>query len=82
MEASGQLHSLRYPLDRRLDEPQSWSEFCEEKKNLLPLPGIEPKFRHHPAHSPLLYYYYSKYAIWLVENCNLSTVKPLSVVPG
>jgi hypothetical protein len=33
----------RYPLDRKLRRPQSRSGRCGEKKNLLPLPGIEPR---------------------------------------
>jgi hypothetical protein len=33
--------SPRYPLDRRLGEPQSRSGPCEQEKNLA-LPGIEP----------------------------------------
>jgi hypothetical protein len=51
MEVNGQLHapvalprgnSSRYPFDRSLGGPQSWSEIYEEKKNLLPLPEIKP----------------------------------------
>jgi hypothetical protein len=50
MEVSGQLYALatlhpyqipEYPLNRRLDGPQSWSQHLEEEKNLLPLLGIE-----------------------------------------
>jgi hypothetical protein len=50
MEVSDQLHapislpwekSLQYPLERRLDGPQSQSGNGEEKK-ALPLPGIKP----------------------------------------
>jgi hypothetical protein len=32
----------RYPLDRRLSGPQSWSGCCGVEKHLLPLSGIEP----------------------------------------
>jgi hypothetical protein len=32
--------SPRYPLERRLGEPQSLSGSCGEEKNLLPLPEI------------------------------------------
>jgi hypothetical protein len=32
----------RFPLDRRLCGPQSWSGYREYRKNPLPLPGIEP----------------------------------------
>jgi hypothetical protein len=60
MEVSGQLHAPaalnpgenpRYPLDRRLGEPHSRSESCEEEKNLAML-GIEHGL---PARSPSLY---------------------------
>jgi hypothetical protein len=54
MEVTGQLHattallrrnSRQYPLDRRGGgQPQSRSGRCEEEKNVLPLPGIEPQF--------------------------------------
>jgi len=30
-----------YPLDRRLDGPQSWSGRGGEEKNSQPLPGLE-----------------------------------------
>jgi len=50
MEVSGQLHAmavalslrkrLRYPLDRRLGGPQSWSGRGGEEKKFLPLPEI------------------------------------------
>jgi len=40
-----------YPLNGRLGEPKSQSEFCGQEKNLLPLPGIEPPFLIHPASS-------------------------------
>jgi hypothetical protein len=52
MEVSGHLHipaaypwgqSLQYPLDRRLDGPQSWSGYYAVEKSLLPLPGFEPQ---------------------------------------
>jgi hypothetical protein len=64
MEANGQFHtgplypqgnSPLYPLDRRLDGPQNLSGRCGEKKNLLPLPGIETQFPSHAAHSQLLH---------------------------
>jgi hypothetical protein len=51
-EVSGQFHthaalprgnSSRYPLDRRLCGPQSRSERCGVEKDLLPLPGTEPR---------------------------------------
>jgi hypothetical protein len=51
MEMSGQLHALAvllpekepwYPLDRRLDGPQSRSGRGGEEKNSQPPPGIEP----------------------------------------
>jgi hypothetical protein len=51
MEVSLQLHALtalppvkspRYPLNKRLSGFGGWSGCCEEEKNLLPLPGIEP----------------------------------------
>jgi hypothetical protein len=35
--------NYRYPLDRRLGEPQSWSGHGGEKERSLPLPGIEPR---------------------------------------
>jgi hypothetical protein len=52
MEVSGQLHVLaaippgkspRYPLDRKLDEPQSRSRHCGVEIYSLPLPRIEPR---------------------------------------
>jgi hypothetical protein len=51
MGASGQFHTPaalhpgkepRYPLDRRLDVPQSRSGRGGEEKNSQPPPGIEP----------------------------------------
>jgi hypothetical protein len=33
----------RYPLDRRLGGPQSWSGHRGQRKNPFPLPGIEPR---------------------------------------
>jgi hypothetical protein len=50
MEVNGQFHALaalhrgknfRYPLHRRLGEPESQSEVYGEVKNLFDLPGIE-----------------------------------------
>jgi len=35
--------SPRYPLDRRLDEPQSQPAHGGEEKNSQPLPGIKPQ---------------------------------------
>jgi hypothetical protein len=32
-----------YPMDSRLDEPNSRSRRCGDEKNLVPLPGIEPQ---------------------------------------
>jgi hypothetical protein len=43
--------SLRYPLERRLDGPQSWSERYGDERNLLTLPGIKPWSLAHPARS-------------------------------
>ena len=43
-----QRHISRYPLNRRLDRPQSQAVFFGEKKNLLPLPEIE-RFLGRPA---------------------------------
>jgi hypothetical protein len=33
----------RYPLDRRLDGPESWSEYRRQSKNSLPVSEIEPR---------------------------------------
>jgi hypothetical protein len=58
MEVSGQFHasaalfpgkSQGYPLDRKLDGPQSRSGRCGEEKNLFPLPEIEPSLMARPA---------------------------------
>jgi len=35
---------LRYPVNRSLGRPQSWSGRLEAKKNLLPQPAVEPRF--------------------------------------
>jgi len=52
MEVSGQIHipvtlsqgkDPRFPLDRRLDGPQSQFGRGGEEKNSLPLLGIEPQ---------------------------------------
>jgi len=45
MEASGQLHKRRYPLDRRLGGRQGQSSSGGEKKKIpsLQLPGMEPQ---------------------------------------
>jgi hypothetical protein len=44
-----------YPLDRRLGGPQNRSGHSGEKKNSLPLLGLEPP--DHPYHRPVLYHY-------------------------
>jgi hypothetical protein len=54
MKISGQLHAPmetapQYPLHRKQNGPQSWSECSGEEKNLLPLQGIEPQFLSIPA---------------------------------
>jgi hypothetical protein len=60
MEVSGQVHgpaalppgsSTRYPLYKRLGEPQDLYGYYGEEKNLLPLPEIEPRFLGRPARS-------------------------------
>ena len=33
----------RYPMNRRVDRPHSWSQYFGEK-NLFPLPGFELRF--------------------------------------
>jgi hypothetical protein len=40
--AVSQGKSPWYPLDRRLDGPQSWSGLGDEEINSQPLPGLEP----------------------------------------
>jgi hypothetical protein len=52
----------RYPLDRRVSGPHSRSEDCKEK-NILPLPGIEPRCFGRLAHSMSLYPYRPGYYI-------------------
>jgi hypothetical protein len=47
--------SPRYPLDRRLDGPQSRSGRGGEKKNFQPPPGIEPPNLDRPFRSQSLY---------------------------
>jgi hypothetical protein len=42
-------YNPHYPLDKRLDGPQSQSGHCGEEKNLLSLPGILTNFLGHPA---------------------------------
>jgi hypothetical protein len=49
-----QGNSLRYPLDRRLDGPQSRSGRGGEEKNSHPLPGLETP--DHSDRSPALYW--------------------------
>jgi hypothetical protein len=44
-----------YPLERRLDGPQSRSGHGGEEKNYQPLPGLEPS--DHPARSSALYHW-------------------------
>jgi hypothetical protein len=46
----------RYPLDRRLDGPQSRSGHRGYRKNPLPLPGIEPQSPGRPVRSQTLYW--------------------------
>jgi hypothetical protein len=57
MEKSGLLHDAaalpRYPLYRRLGEPQSRPKRYGKEKNILSLPGIEPWFLGHMACSPI-----------------------------
>jgi hypothetical protein len=43
----------RYLLNGGLTEPQKWSEWLGEEKNLMPLPGIELQLLRCPAHSPV-----------------------------
>ena len=43
----------RYPLDRRLGEPQSLPGHFRGKKNILPLPGIKSRFFGCPDRSPV-----------------------------
>jgi hypothetical protein len=50
-----QVKSLWYPLDRRLNGPQSRSGRCGEEKNSQPLSEIEPCNPDRPARSPALY---------------------------
>jgi hypothetical protein len=45
----------RYPLDRRLDGPQSRSGHKGQRKNPLPLPQIEPRSPGCPVRSQTLY---------------------------
>jgi hypothetical protein len=60
MQVSDQLYtpdtlprgkSPQYALDKSLGGPQSRFGSCAEKKDLLPLPRIEPRFLIHPSHS-------------------------------
>jgi hypothetical protein len=44
----------RYPLNGRLGGPQSWSGHRGNRKNPLPLPGIEPRSSSHPVCSQTL----------------------------
>jgi hypothetical protein len=52
MEVSGQLHP-RYPLNRRLGEPQSRYGSYEKEKNIVPAgnrtPTIQPVARRYPT---------------------------------
>jgi hypothetical protein len=45
----------RYPLDRRLGGPQSWSGRGGEEKNSQPQSGLEPPNPDHPARCQSLY---------------------------
>jgi hypothetical protein len=40
----------RYPLDKRLGGPQSWSGHGLDGKSSLPLPGIKPRSPCRPVH--------------------------------
>jgi hypothetical protein len=53
-----------YLLNRRLGGPQSRYWLCAEEKNLLPLPGIEPRFRSRSALSLVIYWLS---LLWVVE---------------
>jgi len=64
MEVNSQLHAPAtlhprknpwYPLDRKLDEPQSWFGHGGEQKNSHPLSELIPP--NHSAHSPALYHH-------------------------
>jgi hypothetical protein len=48
-----------YPINRRLNRPQNCSGQFGEKKNLLPMSEITPKFLKRPAHSLHLPYWLS-----------------------
>jgi hypothetical protein len=50
-----QGRNLRYPLDRRLGEPQSQCGHTVEGKNSQPSLGIEPQISYRPARSQSLY---------------------------
>ena len=43
--------NARFNLNKRLGDSQSQYEQFEEEINVLPLPGMETRFRSHPAHS-------------------------------
>jgi hypothetical protein len=45
-----------YPMDRRLGGPQSRSAHRGQRKNRLPLPGIEHRSPGHPVHIQTLYW--------------------------
>jgi hypothetical protein len=45
----------RYPFDRRLGGPQSWSNTEAREKIILPLPGIEPLSPGRPVCRQTLY---------------------------
>jgi len=57
MEVSGQLQlyiqakQVWYPINIKPGGPQSWSQCFGQEKNLLTLPGMEPRFLGCPAHS-------------------------------
>jgi hypothetical protein len=55
LDALPREKSPRYPLDRRLDAPQSYSGRCEDEEISFPVPGIEPRFLDLPSQN-LSYY--------------------------
>jgi hypothetical protein len=81
MKVSGQIHtpplypqgkSPWYPLDRRLDGPQSRSGRGGVEKNSQLPPGIEPYNPDRPAHRPELYRlrYHGSYIVIRSEHFN------------
>jgi hypothetical protein len=69
MEVSGQLYtqgkSPWYPLDRRLDGPQSRSGHGAEEKNSQPLQGLQPLII-----QPVAQPYTAELTRLLLEQCN------------